>query len=433
VLARVLRDEAFAAAVLEHELGGARQLDPRDRAFATELVYGSLRVWPWVEERVGRHTKKKGGSIEASVRVELIVAAYQLFFLERVPAFAAVSEAVNAIRRTRGERVAAFGNAILRKVAAEAEAERARAPRDQRLESAMEASVAPWIKEALARSLGDDDARAFLRSGREPPAVSLRVEQASQRDTWMARLSSAAPSATFSPGDVSPHALLARGAGRPQSLLGWAEGAWSVQEEGSQLVALALGATGGERVLDACAGRGNKSAILARYGATVDVADLYPSKLETLGADLTRVGLKARASFAVDWSVGSADCAADYDAVLVDAPCSGLGTLRRRPELATRRTAEKLAELSRLQLGIVGRVSEHVRRGGRLVYAVCSVLCEEGDAVIDALLASRPELELAPFVGAAARALVGEAPRLRLLPHLHGTDGYYVASLRKKC
>jgi 16S rRNA (cytosine967-C5)-methyltransferase len=206
-----------------------------------------------------------------------------------------------------------------------------------------------------------------------------------------------------------------------------------VQEEGSQLVALAVGGAPGETVLDACAGRGNKSALLARYAGRVDVADLHPNKLDALRTELARAGVAAGDAFAVDWTVGPGDCTGVYDAVLVDAPCSGTGTIRRRPELQRRASARSLRDVAALQLAIATRVSERVRPGGRLVYAVCSVLREEAEDVVAKLLEARPEFTPSPFAGEAARALASDAPTLRLLPHVHGTDGYFVASLRKKC
>jgi 16S rRNA (cytosine967-C5)-methyltransferase len=261
------------------------------------------------------------------------------------------------------------------------------------------------------------------------------VEDAAARDAWLAQLSAARPDATFELGRASPRALLARGAGRVESLPGHAEGAWFVQEEGSQLVALSLGARPGEQVLDACAGRGNKTSLLARAvlpGGAVDACDLHTSKLQRLRRELARLGLAPRATFAVDWSAGSGDLTLRYDRVLVDAPCSGVGTLRRRPDLATRRVQEDLAGLAATQLAIASRAATHVRPGGRLVYAVCSVLREECEEVVEALLGSDPLLEPAPFDPPEGSALAGEQATLRLLPHLHGTDGYFLASFVRR-
>jgi 16S rRNA (cytosine967-C5)-methyltransferase len=231
------------------------------------------------------------------------------------------------------------------------------------------------------------------------------VEKGS-RDAMIERLRAAVPQGSFEPGRVSPLAILVRGAGKPQSLPGWAEGEIAVQEEGSQKVALTLEVKPGERVLDACAGRGNKTSLLARH-AEVDAADLHAPKLERLSQELARLGLSAR-TFAVDWGVGPGDVpAAYYDAILLDAPCTGIGTLRRRPDLLARRSEADLFELAALQKKILANVRTCLKPGGRIVYAVCSVLREEAEEV----------------VGEAAESF-------RLLPHVDGTDGYFVAMLR---
>ncbi|HEX8794320.1 MAG TPA: transcription antitermination factor NusB [Polyangiaceae bacterium] len=423
VVARVAEEQSFAAAALEAELGRAMQLEPRDRALATELVYGTLRVMPWLLAEIGRHAARGVDSIEERVRAPMVVAAYQLWFT-RVPAFAAVSEAVEGVRRLRGPKVAAFANAVLRKVSDRAAKAREQAKDPEALrETAIAESTPAWLRAALARAMSEADVHAFLATGTEPPPVALRVERAAERDAWIDKLRAAVPGATFEPGRVSPLAILARGAGRPQSLPGWSDGAWTVQEEGSQAAALALGAREGEQVLDACAGRGNKTGVLARaVGATgaVDACDTSPTKLTRLREDLARLGLQTRATHAVDWTVGSGDVTGTYDRVLVDAPCTGIGTLRRRPEIALRLKESDLVDRPRAQLAIASRAAEHVRPGGGiLLYVVCSVLREEAEGVIDALVAARPELR--PTEGGS----------FRLLPHVQGTDGYFVARLEK--
>jgi 16S rRNA (cytosine967-C5)-methyltransferase len=436
VLVRVEKENAFAAAALEAELARAPSLDARDRALATELVYGTLRVAPWLEEQLERFAPRGTRKLDARVRACLQLAAYQLFFM-RVPAFAAVNEAVQAVSEQRGARVAAFANAVLRKASAQAAAARAQSGDDADaalLEEAVVTSTPAWLREALERSLGVDGARAFLRCSVEPPAIALRLEVSGDpatieaaRDAWIAQLRAAVPEASVEPGLASPLAILVRGGGKPQRLPGFAEGAWSVQEEGSQLAALAVGARPGETVLDACAGRGNKTSLLARAvgdAGAVDACDVSPAKLERLATELDRVGVRVRHAYAVDWSVGSGEVTGLYDRVLVDAPCSGVGTLRRRPEIAARRQPDDLEALARTQRAIVQRVAAHVRPGGSLVYVVCSVLREEGEALVDALLAGSE--------GGALQGFERESPDVKLVPHVHGTDGYFIANLLRR-
>jgi 16S rRNA (cytosine967-C5)-methyltransferase len=415
VLVRVARDTSFAAAALEAEFS-RNKLDDRDRAFVTELVYGTLRVLPFIESEIDARAKKPTEGLPWDARAALWIAAQQIFFM-RTPAFAAVDEAVTAVRKAGGGKMSGFANAILRKLAA--------APKPERTKAIFE-SCPRDLREPLVRALGEDGARQFLGEG-APPPIGLRVRSEDVRDAMMTRIAEARPNAELSVGRVSPLCIDARGVGKPQSLPGYAEGDLSVQEEGSQLIALALGAKTGERVLDACAGRGNKTGVLALSGAKVDACDRDPRKLDRLAEDLARLRVSASA-YAVDWTVGSGDVTGEYDAVLVDAPCSGVGTLRRRPELALR-ARTPLAERTALQRTIALAAAKHVARGGRLVYAVCSLLREEAeDAVADF---GSVGLEPAPFAGESANRAANGAVSLRLLPYIHGTDGYFLASFRR--
>ncbi len=429
VLTRVWQEQAFASAALDFELA-KRQLDPRDAALATELVYGVLRTEPALEVRLARVASRGKARLEAPLaRAHLAIGAYSLAFLDRVPAFAAVSEAVRGAREADGERTAAFVNAVLRAFGRALEEGGRPALADAAAESAP-----GWLRGALRRTLGRAGASAYLAAGPVPPPIGLCVAPGRDRADTLAALQAAAPDASIELGGASPHAILVRGAGDVRRLPGAGE-AWIIQEEGAQLVALALGAREGERVLDACAGHGNKAWLLAHQvssSGAVDAADLYPHKLEELARG--PAGRLVRGRHAVDWAAGVGEVPDGYDAVLVDAPCSGTGTLRRRPEIAIHRTAEDVTRLAAMQVAITRRAATRARDGGRLVFAVCSVLREEAEEVVARLVlppgADDPpvHLEPAPFPTEPVRGLAGGTASLRLLPHVHGTDGYFAAS-----
>jgi 16S rRNA (cytosine967-C5)-methyltransferase len=429
VISRVFREDAFAAPVLDTALARYPEIDPRERALATEITYGALRTAPHLLAEIGRHASRGIGQIDSEVRAHLVVAAYQILFLDRVPAFAAVSEAVRLIKQARGQRVGAFANAVLRRLS-----EGAGENRSARLEQAIVDSAAPWLRDALRAALGEAGARAFL-SYAAPPPLCVRIRWGADRAAVIEQLSRSAPAdAVFEPGKASPLAILIRGGGDPRRLAGFEQGAITVQEEGAQLIALGLGALPGETVLDACAGRGNKTSLLAEaVGAdgAVDAADLHDQKLDRLRLELGKLGLSPRSTFAVDWSVGRGRAREGYDRVLVDAPCSGVGTLRRRPEIALRREPEDLEKLAELQLKILLETAALVRPGGTIVYAVCSVLREEAEAVVDRAVAQMPSLVPARFPEGPARVLAGDQTSLRLLPNVHGTDGYFIACLMR--
>ncbi|APR84605.1 Ribosomal RNA small subunit methyltransferase B [Minicystis rosea] len=424
VLCRVFEAGAFAAAALDAELR-RDGLDPRDAGLATELVYGVLRTEAYLDDRIAELAARKAWSRDVRVRAHVLAAAYSITFLDRIPTFAAVSEAVAGVKADGGERVAGFANAVLRRLASEVEGKR------PALADAVTASAPGWLRGALRRSLGRSGAMAYLAAGPVPPPIGLCVATGEDRAAWIDKLQAAAPNATIEAGQVSPRAILVRGAGDVRRLPGAGE-AWIVQEEGAQVVALAAGASAGDRVLDACAGHGNKTWLLAGEvgsGGLVDAADLYAHKLDQLREGPP--GKLVHQTFAIDWTATTGTVPDDYDRVIVDAPCSGVGTLRRRPEIARHREAEDLPRLAALQVSIARRAATCVKDGGRLVFAVCSVLREEGEEVVDQLATGEHEgvrLEPAPFDGTLAREIAGEGHMLRVLPHVQGTDGYFVAS-----
>lgn len=412
VLERVERDKAFAAAALDAELDRHPQLDRRERALAAELSYGVIRTRTALERVVKQHAPR--GISDRVVLRQLLLAAYQLLLLDRIPAFAAVDEAVSAIRRARGPRVAGFANAILRRVA---EGERLT------LAAAIRETTPAWLIERLESVVGPSEAEGLLGIDVPLGRAAARMVAGHAEPSWFA-------SAETTP--LSPNARLLP-SGDPQQLDGYAEGAFVVQELGAQLVGLALGVRSGERVLDACAGRGQKTSLFVeRAGATGEVwaSDAHPQKLETLGQELKRLGLPPAKSAAVDWTLGAGAVPGGFDRVLVDAPCTGVGTLRRRPEIAEKLAPEDPARLGALALAILRGAATRARSGGRVVFAVCSVLPEEAERVVENV---SDLLEPAPFDAPEVAALAGAgATSFRLLPRAHGTDGYFVASFVKR-
>jgi len=409
VLLRVEKDRAYAAAALNAELARHPQLDPRERALATELTYGVLRTQAVLGARLGAFVSRGLDKTDGAVRAHLLVAAYQILLLDRVPPFAAVDAAVGLVRAERGAKLAGFANAVLRKLAAGG-------PHLDKAAAIVESAPA-WLRERLERDVGSDEMRALLGAAGEEPAVGVRIRPGHALPEWLEQAER---------GRASPLARLTRGEGDPRRRAGGAT-SFVVQEEGAQLVGLALGVRPGERVLDACAGRGQKTSLFAeRLAGSGELwaSDLHPAKLEQLVAEIERLGLRPPRTAAVDLSVGVGDLPGGFDRVLVDAPCSGTGTLRRRPEIALRLGPDDPARLAELQAKILLNAASLARPGGRVVYAVCSVLREEAEEVVARVAGA---LAPAPFDAPELAALAGETS-LRLLPLRHGTDGYFVAS-----
>lgn len=413
VLARVEQDRAYAAAALAAELERRPGLDPRERALATELTYGTLRTLGALSARLTRFIPRGLDKTDRAARVHLLIAAYQILLLDRVPAFAAVDAAVSLVRAERGAKLAGFVNAVLRRVAGGG------ASLDRG--DAIVESTPAWLREKLERDVGADEMRALLGAAGDDPGVAVRIRPGHALPEWLEQAER---------GRVSPLARLTRGEGDPRRRPGHGD-SFVVQEEGAQVVALALGARPGERVLDACAGRGQKSSLISELldgSGELWASDLHPGKLARLTAEHRRLGLADPHTAAIDLSLGVGELPGDFQRILVDAPCTGSGTLRRRPEIALRLGPDDPARMGELQASILRNAARLSSPGGRVVYAVCSVFREEAE---DVLARVDDLLEQVTFDPTDLDVVRG-ATSVRLLPLAHGTDGYFVAALRRR-
>lgn len=423
VLHRVTRDDAWAAPTLDAELRRA-SVTRADAALATQIVYGALRVAPDLETSLARHARRPI-KVDDWTHAALLGAAYQLLHLERVPSHAVVNDTVELVRMKRGKRVAGFANAVLRKVAAD---------RPEIPQPPSSVAVPPWLRDALQSSIGAEHTKDLLRVGGEPPSIDLRVRTDIDRDVLAESILAARPDAVVSHTELSAHGLRVSSAGDLRALPGYDQGAFAVQEEGAQLIGSLLAAQPGERVLDACAGRGGKTAqLLEAVGesGSVVATDLHEHRLEQIPPELARLRLDPTRleTACVDWTVGRGAVRGDFDRVLVDAPCTGLGTLRRRPEILLRSKLEDAARMGETQRRVLENAARLVRPGGTLLYAVCSPLDDEGPGV--ALAADLPGFRLQAGSASCLKSLdFGSSGRLDLGPWVQGAgpwaDAYQI-------
>ena len=429
VLRRVEEGGAFASRALDAALAEAGAIEPRESGLATELVYGTLRRALALDDALAPHSRRPLAEVDPAARVALRLGAYQLLFLGTA-AHAAVSESVALARSVDHGRAAGFVNAVLRALARDP-----RLPAPPPLEAdpaghvAAAESLPRWIAEEWVAWLGAAEALALARAMNGHAPLCLR---SSDRDGLVARARAAGLDA--SPAVRSPDGIVLAGAS-VAALSRAAPGIpFQAQDEGAQLVTLyAAGGLRGmrARVLDVCAAPGGKAFHLAEIlapGSEVVAVEVHPRKAEALRREAARRGLGAV-------RVIEADAArpvpglepGSFDAVLVDAPCAGLGTLRRHPELKLRRTPADLPRLAAAQRAILGAAARYARTGAPVTYAVCSLSRVEGPEVAASLLAEGFRRAPAP-AGFPADCLGAEGDLLTL-PHRHGTDGFYAARL----
>jgi 16S rRNA (cytosine967-C5)-methyltransferase len=431
VLVRVDTTAAFADVLLAARLAGTA-LPAADHALATRLVYGTLAWQGRLDHHLRALVQMPLERLDPPVRAALRLGLYQLLFLDRIPAHAAVDTSVR-LARDAGRGAAGLVNAVLRR-AARAGRDGLSLPdpaRDPLGRLAVEWSHPRWLVERWAAELGPDELPALLAAHNEPAGTALRVNR--RRTTPAALAAELGAAGLYAvPGRWAPDALVVRHGGAAlRALPAWRNGAFTFQGEAAQLVTALLALAPGQTVLDACAAPGGKTlhaAALVGDGGSTVAMDRRCAPLRRLGVEAARLGVGRIARVAGD--AATPPLRASFDAVLVDAPCSGLGTLARHPELRWRRTAADVPRLATLQERLLAGVAPLVRPGGVLVYAVCTITGEETTGVVAAFRSRAPH-----FVPESAAAhvpveLVTADGHLRTLPHRHGVDGFFAARFR---
>ena len=436
VLVAVREQDAYTNLVLPPILR-SRGLTGRDAAFATELVSGTIRRQGTYDAVIAANVDRPLAKVDAGVLDALRLGAHQLLAM-RVPSHAAVGTSVDLVRSAVGQSPAGFVNAVLRKIAAhDLSGWVRRVAPDPATDPVGFASVAHahprWVVEALAEAVGEAELDDLLAADNVAPKVTLVARPGLATVEELV-------AAGGTPTGLSPYAVRLDG-GDPAAVPAVAEGRAGVQDEGSQLVAVGLAEAAldgrDERWLDVCAGPGGKSALLAALagerGARLLASErqehrarLVATATATAGAGL--LGVVAADGTRPAWRDGS------FDRVLVDAPCSGLGALRRRPESRWRRTQADVDDLVPLQRALLSSALDAVRPGGVVAYVTCSPVLAETAGVVRAVLAERGDVHLdeaaglLPGVPDCAGPLPGT---VQLWPHRHGTDAMFLAVLRR--
>jgi 16S rRNA (cytosine967-C5)-methyltransferase len=405
--------------------------DERDRALAAEIATGTLR-WRGQLDFVIDAAVERPERLTRQVRTILRLSAYQLLHLDRVPPRAVVSDAVDLTRACGQASAAGLVNAALRRLA-----DPARRPALPGREHPLDylsatCSLPRWLARRWLDRLGLEDAESWARFCNAPAPVTIRANGLKTTvGALAARL--AGEGIAVAPARWAPDALVVT-SGNVLRAAALADGSCLVQDEASQVVALATGASPGERVLDTCASPGGKAtamaAALGDTGSLVAV-DLRPGRVALLRRMVGQAGAKRVAVIRADARRGL-PFGAVFDVAVVDAPCSGLGTIRRDPDVKWRRAEADLARFAETQRDLLRQAAAVVRPGGRLLYATCSSEPEENDEVVDAVLAERADL-LPVSIGdqpgwpGGLRPLLDRQGRLRTEPHRHGLEAFFAA------
>ena len=402
VVLRVFEQDAYADRAFETAAEG---LDSRDRGLAQRIAFGTVQRRRTLDHAIETLARRPVARLDPQVRAALRIAAYQLGYLDHVPAYAAVTESVGLVRRARLESAVGFTNAVGRRLAEGIRPLVEALPESTALEAALKHSYPDWIAETWWREWGPEEALELMRAQNEAPETVVR------RNGLRDGAAVAGEADPLIPGALRveriDEAALAAGLIQPQS-------------RASILTGLAVGVRDGERVLDLCAAPGGKATQLAQWAAEVVAVEINEARARELEETCRRLGATNVRVVQADGRRLSADLAG-FDRALVDAPCSGTGVLAFRPDLRW-----KSKPLPELQLELLRAAAERVRPGGFVVFSTCAVNAAENEAIVDA---SGLEID---DLGAEWPAFCHpRRPELLLtLPHRHGTAGFFIARLR---
>lgn len=451
ILSRITTQQSYANLSLQEALRTAH-LPDRDKALCTTLVYGTVQRQRSLDAILQEHCSRQLRELDKRVLVLLRMTAYQLLYLDKVPAYAALNDGVELCKGVNAK-ASGFVNAVIRGLLRDG---RSAALRLQALTqdnpdwadtAGLQHSYPTWLVRRLAARFGRDRTTAMLSACNEPPSLSVRVNSLrTTRDALLGQLAERGDE-TAQPSELSPHGIRFSRGFDVSDWDAWLDGVVTVQDEGAMLVAPLLQLHGRERVLDLCAAPGGKTTHIAELQSdrgSIAACDLHPHKLKLIQEATARLRLHSIKVEAADGRTlaGRTDWQGSFDAVLVDAPCSGFGVLRHRPEIRWQRTEQDVLSLASLQVELLRAAVDLVRPGGVVVYSTCTLLPEENEdvvaQVVEALGSDVTQENVLADLPLALRTVGSRTDDgdntgdCLLTPEQFGTDGFYMARLRKK-
>ena len=430
ILLKIQKDSAFSNLVLDNMLSDNNDLDERDKAFVTNLVYGSLDRFILLDYNVKLYLNKASKKLRPELHVILIMGAYQILFMDKVPDHAAVSESVQLAKENKSAFAASLVNAVLRRVAENG----LRYPDED--ENSIEYvsvrySCPEWLIQLWSDAYGLETAKAIAGKALETPQVSIRANT-DKIDSEALMWKLAEEGVVGKHCDFLPDALELSNTGSVEQLTAFKDGLFHVQDLSSQICCEAVDVKPGETVFDLCSAPGGKAFTLAeklKGTGQVKAFDVYQSRTDLIRKGAARLGLRNITVDLSDASVYNKNYGL-ADRVLCDVPCSGLGMIRRKPEIRFKNACETEG-IPEIQYKILCNAVNYLKPGGRLVYSTCTLNPAENEEVCERFLSEHSDFRVADYCSNIPRANKNDK-FLTLMPHIHGTDGFFVAAFERK-
>ncbi len=432
VLYAVHENGAYANVALVEALRGT-QLDDLGRRFATELVYGAVKAGDTLDWMIGQYTKRPLRKMAPYVRAVLRLGIFQLFFLEKIPASAVCNESTELMKKYGHIGTARFVNGILRTAAREPERTRIAEGKDEAEYLSLAFQHPLWLVRRWLRAFGREETERLCNFDNAPAVLSLRANLLrTTRDELMDRLRG--EGAEVHPSEWTPEGVLCTEHGALDTSSSLREGLFQVQDESSMQVAHVIAPEPGEFVLDMCSAPGGKTTHLAermKNRGRIVALDIYDAKLARVEENAKRLGISIIETRRLDAREAGKVFKKQADRVLLDAPCSGLGVLRRRPDARWRKSAEEIGRLPMLQRELLESAAQAVRPGGIIVYSTCTIEPVENEELVRDFLATHAEMEQ-ETTGAYLPCRPSKNDMVQFYPQRDGIDGFFIARLRRK-
>lgn len=428
-LIKIHRDGAYSNLIVDSLLKENSELDERDRAFVCNLVYGTLDRLILIDYNLGLYLNQPVRKLKPELHTILRMGTYQLLFMDKVPSRAAVNESVNLAKVNKSSFAASLVNAVLRRVADNG----IRLPDTSETNPdylAIKYSCPEWLISLWIESYGYDNAVALAEKALEAPPVVIRVNTTKiTPDELIWKL--AEEGVISEKTDIAPDALIISNTGSVDELEAYKQGYFHAQDLASQLCCAALDPQEGETVFDLCSAPGGKAFTVAERMNNTGVVrafDIYQSRVELIKNGATRLGLSNVFSYLSDASIFNENYGL-ADRVLCDVPCSGLGIIRRKPEIRFKNRSD-IDNLPELQYRILCNATRYLKQGGRLVYSTCTLNPAENSEVCNRFLSEHPEFTAVEVLPDVPRFST-EEKFLTLMPHINSTDGFFIAVFEK--
>ena len=430
VLISCRNNGAWADAALKAQLS-RDGLSGADAALCSRMVYGVLQNQLLLDFYLAAYCSQKPDHLQFPLLEILRLGAYQILFLDKIPDSAAVNESVKLAKLFGRGAASGLVNAVLRKVSQNKNALPAIPERDEAKCLSIKYSHPKWLVKRLLTVLGREECEKFLAANNGVAPMTVQVNPLkTTTDALTAELEAAG--VTVEPHSWVPGCLELSGTGDLNALPAFREGKFQVQDPAARLVALISGVKPGDRVLDVCAAPGGKSfsaAFAMENQGSITACDLHENKLKRVLEGAERLGVTCMDTAAADGRINRPEWGEAFDVVLVDAPCSGLGIIRQKPDTRYKK-ADELFTLPVIQAAILDNAATYVRPGGTLVYSTCTILPEENEELVSVFLAEHPDFTMVPFT---LPEPVGENEgSLTLWPQRHDTDGFYICRMKRK-